>query len=58
MSIWTNKPSTKTKNQQTPHKTTNKHNAAQNDEQTQRRTKTAKTQKTKKQTYVDNHLFK
>jgi hypothetical protein len=36
MSIRTNEPRTKMKNQQIPHKKTNKHNAAQNDEQTQR----------------------
>jgi hypothetical protein len=58
MSIWTNEPRTKRKNQQTLHKTTNKHNAAKDDEQIQHCTKTAKTQKMKKQVYVDNHLFK
>jgi hypothetical protein len=37
----------KEENQQTPHKTANKHNVAQDGEQTQCRTKTAKTQKSK-----------
>jgi hypothetical protein len=43
MSIGTNELRTKTKDQQTPHETTNKLNAAQDDEQTHRRTKTLKT---------------
>jgi hypothetical protein len=37
----------KEENQQTSHKTANKHNAAQGGKQTQRRTKMAKTQKSK-----------
>jgi hypothetical protein len=39
----------KTKNQQTLHKTTNKHDAAQDNKQTQHHTKTAKTYKKNKE---------